>query len=70
MTQHFIDIADHDPALLKDMIAQAMKMKADKTINRGLLDGKTVALIFEKPSTRTVCPLRWASVNSAQHRWC
>ena len=53
MTQHFIDIADHDPALLKDMIAQAMKMKADKTINRGLLDGKTVALIFEKPSTRT-----------------
>ena len=53
MTQHFIDIADHDPALLKDMIAQAMKMKADKTINRGLLDGKTIALIFEKPSTRT-----------------
>ena len=53
MTQHFIDIADHDPALLKDMIAQAIMMKADKTINRGLLDGKTVALIFEKPSTRT-----------------
>ena len=53
MTQHFIDIADHDPALLKDMIDQAIKMKADKTINRGLLDGRTIALIFEKPSTRT-----------------
>ena len=53
MTQHFIDIADHDPALLKDMIDQAIKMKADETINRGLLDGRTIALIFEKPSTRT-----------------
>ena len=53
MTQHFIDIADHDPALLKDMIAQAIMMKADQTINRGLLAGKTIALIFEKPSTRT-----------------
>ena len=53
MTQHFIDIANHDPALLKDMIAQAIMMKADQTINRGLLAGKTIALIFEKPSTRT-----------------
>ena len=58
MTQHFIDIADHDPALLKDMIAQAIMMKADKTINRGLLAGKTIALIFEKPSTGHVCPSR------------
>jgi ornithine carbamoyltransferase len=53
MTRHFIDIADHDQALLKTMIDQAIAMKVDRNMNKTLLAGKTFALIFEKPSTRT-----------------
>ena len=53
MTNHFIDIADHDPVQLKALIDQAIKMKANRQSHRGLLEGKTIALIFEKPSTRT-----------------
>lgn len=53
MTRHFIDIADHDGGLLKSMIDQAMAMKADRSMGSTLLAGKTIAMIFEKPSTRT-----------------
>ncbi len=54
--RHFIDIRDHDPATLRHMLETAA------TYKRGLksgavpsrpLAGKILALIFEKPSTRT-----------------
>jgi len=57
---HFLDISDTSPAGLRGILDQAAAMKAaraDKT--RGALDqdqplaGRVVALIFEKPSTRT-----------------
>ncbi|MDH5530077.1 MAG: ornithine carbamoyltransferase [Paracoccaceae bacterium] len=57
---HFLDIHKTDPAALRDMINSAHAMK---TARRGLpkgttdaeqpLAGRMIALIFEKPSTRT-----------------
>ncbi len=57
---HFLDIHTTDPAALRAMIDQAAAMKAARN-GRGRaapddeqpLAGKMVALIFEKPSTRT-----------------
>jgi ornithine carbamoyltransferase len=57
---HFLDIHTTDPAALRSMIDQARAMKSARN-GRGRaapddtqpLDGKMVALIFEKPSTRT-----------------
>ena len=54
--RHFIDIRDHDTATLRRMldVAAATKraLKSGGPANRPLA-GKTLALIFEKPSTRT-----------------
>ena len=57
---HFLDIHTTAPEALRDMIDQARSMKSARN-GRGRaapddtqpLDGKMVALIFEKPSTRT-----------------
>ena len=58
--RHFLDISDHDPATLRALIDDA---KARKAARRGLprgqadadrpLDGKVLAMIFDKQSTRT-----------------
>ncbi|WP_113912280.1 ornithine carbamoyltransferase [Roseovarius dicentrarchi] len=57
---HFLDIHKTDPAALRGIIDSAAKMKAARSgRNRGAPDddqplaGQMVALIFEKPSTRT-----------------
>ena len=57
---HFLDINKTDPAQLRGMIDQAAAMKRARTDRpKGALDddqplaGRMVALIFEKPSTRT-----------------
>ena len=49
----FLDIADFSTDCLKAMIKDAMAMKADPAPWRQQLLGKSIALIFEKPSTRT-----------------
>ena len=49
----FLDIADFSTDCLKAMIKDAMAMKADPTPWHQQLAGKSIALIFEKPSTRT-----------------
>lgn len=52
MTRHFIDLDQVPPAALQAILAQAHQIKAQpKNFRR--LDGETLALIFEKPSTRT-----------------
>ncbi|HEY4264079.1 MAG TPA: ornithine carbamoyltransferase [Micropepsaceae bacterium] len=58
--RHFLDLADLDSATLNGLIASARRRKDDRAgFPRGLkdadvpLDGRMLALIFEKPSTRT-----------------
>ncbi len=50
--RHFLDIRDHDPATLRQMLEVAGGFKRTRGSSRPLT-GKTLALIFEKPSTRT-----------------
>ena len=53
MTSHFIDIADFDKATLTRILTDAQHMKADKKNHHQRLARKTIAMVFEKPSTRT-----------------
>ena len=51
--RHFLDIDCLDHNILKDIISQAVDLKASKSKTFPSTLGKTLALIFEKPSTRT-----------------
>ena len=55
MVRHFLDIADLDAATLRSILADAASLKAvrGKPDAPRPLAGKTLALIFDKPSTRT-----------------
>ena len=50
--RHFLDLSDHDSPTLRHMLDLGMRCKRGEMADRPLA-GKTVALIFEKPSTRT-----------------
>ena len=53
--RHFLDLAENEPAVLRRMIDRSLAMKADGA-GPGVaapLAGRTLAMIFEKPSTRT-----------------
>jgi ornithine carbamoyltransferase len=50
--RHFLDIRDHDSTTLRQMLEVAAGFKRATGSSRPLT-GKTLALIFEKPSTRT-----------------
>jgi ornithine carbamoyltransferase len=50
--RHFLDLRDFDPATLRQMLDVAANYKRAGVSSRPLA-GKTLALIFEKPSTRT-----------------
>lgn len=50
--RHFLEIMDFDAAALRRMLDLGARAKRGEITNRPLA-GKTVALIFEKPSTRT-----------------
>jgi ornithine carbamoyltransferase len=51
--RHFLDLRDFDTATLRRMLDIAAGFKAAGGVNSRPLAGKTLALIFEKPSTRT-----------------
>jgi ornithine carbamoyltransferase len=51
--RHFVDLKDHDRTTLRDMLARAKACKAGALGDRQPLAGRTLAMIFEKPSTRT-----------------
>jgi ornithine carbamoyltransferase len=54
MVRHFLDISDFDRATLSGIIDHSRRMKAEKKRPApGPLVGKTLAMIFENPSTRT-----------------
>ncbi|MEM8664816.1 MAG: ornithine carbamoyltransferase, partial [Pseudomonadota bacterium] len=53
---HFLDIASQTPAILRAILDEAHRLKAVGTRPRprqGLLADRTLAMLFEKPSTRT-----------------
>lgn len=51
--RHFLDLDAIDPADLRDMIEQAKAFKSGDGLAARPLEGRILALIFEKPSTRT-----------------
>lgn len=55
MTQHFLALHDFSKAELGSMLilASELKEKQKRGLSHKLLDGKTLAMIFEKSSTRT-----------------
>ena len=50
--RHFVSIADVEPDELWTLLDLAARLKADRTARRDLA-GRSVALVFEKPSLRT-----------------
>src|ERR1022692_3708697 len=51
--RHFLDLRDFDTATLRQMLDVAAHYKKARGLQSRPLTGKTLALIFEKPSTRT-----------------
>jgi len=51
--RHFLDLRDFDPATLRQMLDIAAGFKRAGRVSSRPLAGKTLAMIFEKPSTRT-----------------
>ena len=51
--RHFLDLRDFDTATLRQMLDIASGFKRAGGVSSRPLAGKTLALIFEKPSTRT-----------------
>jgi ornithine carbamoyltransferase len=51
--KHLVSIRDYSRADLEEIFALARRIKADPAAFRDALRGKTLAMIFQKPSTRT-----------------
>jgi ornithine carbamoyltransferase len=51
--RHFLDLVDISPRELRGMIAAGRAMKERPAESSRKLEGKTLAMIFDKPSTRT-----------------
>ncbi len=56
--RHFLDLKDHSPATLRQMLDDASQMKRDwkagiRAPQRAMFEGLVLAMIFQKPSTRT-----------------
>ena len=51
--RHFLDLRDFDAGTLRQMLDVAAHYKQARGVSSRPLAGKTLALIFEKPSTRT-----------------
>ncbi|MBU1068162.1 ornithine carbamoyltransferase [Myxococcota bacterium] len=67
--RNFLRELDFTPAEISYLLDLSRKLKDDKKvgIRHRLLDGKNVALIFEKPSTRTRCAFTVACVDEGAH---
>lgn len=53
IARHFLSIADVNESQLKALLREAKKSKHSLKYREGALKGKTVALLFQKPSMRT-----------------
>lgn len=67
--RHFLKLMDFTPEEIKDLLVLSAALKANKRAGlRGkALEGKNIALIFEKPSTRTRCAFVVACVDEGAH---
>jgi ornithine carbamoyltransferase len=67
--RHFLKLLDFTPAELRDLLDLSATLKASKRAGvRGRsLEGKSIALIFEKPSTRTRCAFTVACIDEGAH---
>ena len=67
--RNFLTLKDFSPEEIDHLIDLALKLKQKKNkgIKEGLLKGKNIALIFEKPSTRTRCAFVVASFDEGAH---
>lgn len=52
-TKHFLDLSDFSGEVLRSILTQSVEMKQANGAATRPLAGKTLAMIFEKPSTRT-----------------
>ena len=69
MAKHFLKLLDFTPAEIKNFLDLAADLKAKKKagIPHKLCEGKSVALIFEKTSTRTRCAFEVAAFDLGMH---
>ncbi|MBN2345571.1 MAG: ornithine carbamoyltransferase [Candidatus Aminicenantes bacterium] len=67
--RHFLSMKDNTPEEIDFLLQLSIKLKQDKYAGlRGRnLEGKNIALIFEKPSTRTRCAFVVACVDEGAH---
>jgi ornithine carbamoyltransferase len=67
--RHFLKLLDFSPQEIRDLLSLSATLKANKRAGvRGrALDGKSIALIFEKPSTRTRCAFTVACIDEGAH---
>ena len=67
--RHFLKLLDFTPEEICDLLVLSARLKADKKAGIGgqALAGKNVALLFEKPSTRTRCAFTVACVDEGAH---
>ena len=67
--QHFLKLLDLSPAEIDGLLLLAAALKAQKKagIPHRLCEGKSVALIFEKTSTRTRCAFEVAASDLGMH---
>ena len=69
MNKHFLKLLDFTPAEIEGLIDLAADLKAKKKagVPHRLCEGKSVALIFEKTSTRTRCAFEVAAADLGMH---
>ena len=68
-TKHFLKLLDFSPTEIEGLIDLAAEFKAKKKagIPHRLYEGKNIALIFEKTSTRTRCAFEVAGADLGMH---
>ena len=67
--KHFLKLLDFTPAEIEALLDLAAELKAKKKagIPHKLCDGKSIALVFEKTSTRTRCAFEVAATDLGMH---
>jgi ornithine carbamoyltransferase len=67
--RHFLKLLDFEPAEIRFLIDLAGRLKAEKLagVRARRLAGRSVALLFEKPSTRTRCAFTVACIDEGAH---